>query len=434
MKLSKLLLTSTTAFGLSMTAAFADGNEALIEQDGNYHNLSIDQNDGENNKAGASGNEILQKSQFTQNGNTLSLIQRGDRNEVGLGVIVNRGSGFFQLNQSGPGSSATVVQDSDDNKIVTINQVARTARATGNTLTATQDTGDGNEITAISQDANGSTDGTTAGRLGHSADLTQSGTNNLIASVKQIGADNSTVAQISGESNGRGALSGFAAASGATTSTLEQNGSSNDIDLVINGRPSIPVADENQFGITQLGAENTVNTVTLDSKRANLGIYQDGDRNEVAMSTIEGNDNTIGIRQLQDDNLAQVNITGNGVGNSFFIDQDGMFNEGYVTISGSNNGDGLVSNDPLAGAVLTDTAGVVDWERGVLRQRGDFNTADLSQYGSGNMFGTLQIGDNNSIAGVQDGSTNQVAVLQLGNGNTADYNQSGTGNNAAITQ
>ncbi len=434
MKLSKLLLTSTTALGLSMTAAIADSNEAYLDQNGDEHNALIEQ-PGSSNDAGANGAEL------TQNGhrNDLTIEQSGDSNEIGLGVnSVTGTTGILQTHNgavpanSRRGNSLSITQSSDQNSVGAVDQQSSTQGGfTRNTATIIQGGSGEHDIGSVRQSKGSSTR--------NSLDVTQEGSNNKVATITQrsgLGGNglNSINLFMAGDENGRGALSGFAAASGATTSTLEQDGRGNSIDLVINGRPNIPVPDQNQFGITQLGLDNTVNTVTLNSKRANLGIYQDGNRNEVAMSTVEGNDNTIGIRQLQDDNLAQVNITGNGVGNSFFIDQDGVFNSGYVTISGSNNGDGLVYGDPLTGPAQTVTAGVVDWERGVLRQRGDFNSADLSQFGNGNMFGTLQSGDSNTIVGVQDGSTNQVAVLQLGDNNTTNYSQTGTGNNAGFVQ
>ena len=432
MKLTKFLLTTTTALGLSVTTAFANGNDAFLDQNGDEHSALIEQS-GDNNDAGGVGSEI------TQNGhrNNLDVLQSGNDNSIGLGTNSFTGStGILQTHtgivpsDTRRGNSLSIVQSSNGNTVGAVDQDSSTqGNNTRNSATITQAGDGGNEIDSVRQRKNSSTRNT--------LNATQEGRNNLIAGIFQnsnVGGNglNTIDVYMAGTDNGHGALSGFAADTGATTSSLIQDGRGNSIDLDINGRPSIPVPDENQFGITQLGNNNTVNTVTLDTKRANLGIYQDGNGNEVAPSTISGNDNTIGILQIMDDNLAAVTVA--GTGNSFLIDQNGVSNDASVTISGNNNGDGLVFGDPLSGSALTASLADAAWERGVLRQFGDDNFANLTQFGNGNMFGTLQKGNSNIINGTQDGMTNQVAVVQVGMTNTTGYSQVGSGNNAGIVQ
>src|SRR6056297_3443635 len=91
MKLTKIILASTTALGLSMTAAMADTNETYTEQDGDNHQLLITQ-DGNFNDAGFSGDAVTQRNQFTSLGNTLTIDQDGDNNAIGTGQILNRGT------------------------------------------------------------------------------------------------------------------------------------------------------------------------------------------------------------------------------------------------------------------------------------------------------------------------------------------------------
>lgn len=434
MKLSKLLLATSSALVLSVTGALADNNRAYLDQDGTEHSALITQS-GDNNDAGATSHVLTQLGHR----NDLTILQLGNGNAVGLGTNSVTGAQGIVQSHSGSvpsntrrGNTLSITQSSNNNVVGSVNQSSSTqGNNTRNTATIIQAGEGGNQIDSVRQRKNSSTRNILT--------ATQEGSNNLIATISQnsnVGGSgrNSINVFMAGTDNGRGALGGFAATSGATTSSLVQDGRGNAMDLVINGRPGVAVPDANQFGITQLGYDNTVNTITLDSKRTNLGIYQSGNNNEVAMSRIEGNDNTIGIRQLMSDNIAEVNITGNGVGNAFFIDQDGNANNATVTISGSNNGDGLVFGDPLTGAALTASLGDAGWERGVVRQIGNINLASLAQVGNGNMFGTLQRGAGNQITSTQNGSINQLAVVQVGMNNVSNTTQIGNGNNVGITQ
>ena len=73
MKLSKLLLTSTTALGLSLTAAMADDNETYLDQNGNDNDALIEQT-GSNANAGSDGS-----------GNSPGdMVQNGNENEIDI--------------------------------------------------------------------------------------------------------------------------------------------------------------------------------------------------------------------------------------------------------------------------------------------------------------------------------------------------------------
>lgn len=460
----KTILVASTAMALT-GAAWADNNEAWLDQIGSNHSAMIDQAAGSNNDAGASGNPIKQRSQFTALGNTLTITQSGDDNDVGLDVIVNRGSGFFQFNQSGPGSTATVSQTSNGNSIGTINQVARTASATGNSLTVTQEVGDDNSIGAISQDRSGSTDGTVAGRTGQTATILQSGTGNAIGlarqgtqydasagnamSLEQTGTDNyignaiqsgtsnSMTAVFVGTDNGADSGKGttsfgsgvatFADDVGVPQGNLTQTGDSNFIDMLV-------TADRTYFGIQQTGDRNRVDPITITGNRNELGILQQGNDNLASVSDIATFGNNIGIRQFQDNNTATVSF-GAGVagGNKFGILQDGMTNFASVSISGGGaNG---ITN-PFVG--LTGPAGLVSgtpgFERGMIKQLGDLNKATITVVGSDNEFGTLQNGNDNFLTASMTGTFNVSAIAQVGSNNLSSTSQSGSNNNLGVSQ
>lgn len=454
MKSLTLIASSASAIALMASAAIADNNAAFLSQTGGANSALIDQSMGSDNTAGRS---MLANESVSQDGddNMLVIEQSGDGNYAGANAALTQGQvrqegglNDLELTQSGDGNravivrqttgaaasltpglsgtnTASLVQSSDNNLVSNLSQTySDEAGATPNTMSVTQSGGGTNQINLALQN----------GRS-NQMQIEQDSTNNRINTARQVGRLNTMDVMMQGTDNGRGSLSGFAAASGAMNASLLQIGTGNDMVLDIYGRPTIPVPDANQFGITQIGNYNTVNAIELRSKRANLGIYQNGNSNEVQLAAIEGNDNNVGIIQLADDNFADVAIVGgNSTGNSFMIDQNGMSNEASVTIDGNNNGDGRVFGDPLSGQALFAASFSPNWERGVLRQIGNDNVASLTQYGSGNTFGTLQDGALNSISGMQDGVDNQVAVLQLGNGNSTTYSQVGTGNNAGIVQ
>lgn len=442
------------------TSAWANNNNAYLDQLGDNHSASITQS-GDDNDAGAAGNPVLQRSQFTSLGNTLTITQGGDRNDVGLGTILNRGSGFFQFNQSGPGSTATVIQNSNDNTIGTINQVARTASATGNSLTVTQEGGDNNSIGAISQDRSGTVDGTAAGRLGQTASILQSGADNTIMLARQgtqydasagntmtleqtgsqnyvgnavqSGISNEMTAVFNGIGNGK---SGSAFGSGAATfaddvgvsqGDLVQDGAANFIDMLVTG-------NQTYFGIRQTGDRNQIDPITISGTRNELGILQQGNDNLVSVSDIATFGNNIGIRQFQDNNVASVTFgTGAAGGNKFGVLQDGMTNNAALTISGGGDNGLDKPFTSLTGPAL-DVSGVAGWERGMIKQLGDLNDATITVAGSENEFGTLQVGVDNQLTHSITGSFNVVAVAQVGSNNLSNTTQIGNGNNAGISQ
>ena len=436
---------------MASSAAATDDNQAFVTQESNGHTALITQS-GSNNRAGQSGANlgVLQRSEFTQLGNTLTITQSGDNNVAGDTQVLNRGGSIHQLNQSGPGSAATFTQSSNDNVIGQTDQVARTASATGNTLTIIQQGGDGNEITRVRQDRSGSVDGAASGRLGHNATITQNGASNLIALVDQgsqfnNSSDNGLVATIQGDSNGRGALSGVADI--VDDSSFIQAGTSNRIEF------SITNGDSNQFGFSQNGSNNQALTVEITGDLNELGVSQTGSDNVVNIATIEGDANIVGLTQNGDANRGDLTLIGvsdrnaisltqlgsnvgiitvEGSDNAFDVSQDGVGNTAEVSIIGDFNG------SPTTFGVGGDAASIGLFS-GDINQVGDdnnisFDIGDATTAGANNAFAFQQTGDNNAITGSQIGDGNQVAIAQIGNGNTASFAQLGNGNNLGVVQ
>src|SRR6056297_1243649 len=220
MKLTRLLFTTTTALGLSMSAVLADDNNAYLDQaqsGGTGSNEALITQSGSGNDAGSETSELTQTASSNSN-NDLDILQSGDDNEIGL-------NGFSQLSQyasSPDGNTATITQSSNNNivgKVTQKNRFGGAVGATANSLIIVQETGDDNVITEVSQDKH-------KGGSGNMADITMSGASNTISSVVQAvtggEAGNTMDVTISGDDNGRGTLSGLAAASGAMTSALKQ--------------------------------------------------------------------------------------------------------------------------------------------------------------------------------------------------------------------
>lgn len=429
--LIKRVLMVTTAMTLPLSAALADGNEAFLSQSGPANSASVDQSAGDNNKAGSSGKVMRQRAgQGPETANTLTILQSGSNNSIGLD-----GSGVDQYAQKSNGNTASVSQLSDGNTVGSITQVTRFggAYASGNSLTVTQgvDTtgaSDNNTINRINQDRVGGDNGSTA-------TVSMTGADNLIDNINQAtlgaGPGNTMTVSISGNDNGNGALSGFAAASGATTSSLIQgtryyNGNShgdNMLDLDISG-------GSNEFGVTQLGNGNRVGTLSISGNTNQMGVYQQGNANVLSLSNIGGERNNVGVEQLQDSNIAGVNVSGDD--NSFGVWQDGIGNTADVAITGDFNG--ASSGLALGGAAMTAAGGSLLFAEGLVKQQGDSNIVNVSYTGDNNLFGTVQDGSSNTITGTTIGNSNQAVVVQVGGSNMASYTQTGNGNNAGISQ
>jgi len=418
----KFALGTATALALTMGSAWAgDTNETYVNQRGKYNQASINQAQGEGNKAGSSGQAIRQVRDGANPSvglyNTLTIEQSGDDNTVGLGTNANGfgQSGVYQeigyaFNPDSSGyvgqNVMGITQTSDGNTVGSASQVSRT-HAGGNTLSILQRGDGGNTVGSVSQFR----DHTTLNVI----DVDQAGRDNTIARVQQAAnsAANSPLdanridVEVTGIGNGNWPWTGggAAAATGAISSALIQG---SQVGHRYNRRSTINLAisgNYNEFGVSQYGEGNSVGLLTISGSNNELGITQEGTNNTLALAEISGSGNQLGV------------------------DQDGTSNWANLVISGNDNGGGTLAG---AAGLLADTKGLVS---GLLRQNGLDNSTSLTVAGGSNQVAVLQQGNNNLVNGSIAGSgSNSATVAQVGNGNKSSFSQNGGGNVVAVSQ
>ncbi|TMM50816.1 hypothetical protein FDT80_16290 [Sulfitobacter sabulilitoris] len=475
MKLIKIALASTTALGLSMTAAHAQSNDAYLSQTGTGNNALVTQS-GANNDAGSAAKTMKQITEGSGFGNDLDILQSGNGNEIGLNGLVQKSQNLFS-------NTADITQSSSGNSVGKVDQLTRNKRGnlSGNDLVILQTGGNNNAIGSVKQERNGALKGNIAA-------VTMDGAGNTIAVVRQVTQgdtstayvdENELTAVISGDNNGNGALSGYAAASSATTSELIQGKSTGIDSPVTQGQNTMNLlitGNSNQFGVTQYGSLNNVGLLSISGSNNQMGVYQDGTDNTVALADIAGIGNNVGLAQLGDRNfvLAMVQQNGNNVSssqigddNETYIEVDGNGNDARVAVMGDNNyvdaeqrfgnsndmavdifgsGNNMVGfSDNFSGDARTARNfgnGLTGqtFRRGSLWQHGSGNNLSLTVGAAGsdsnsNSFAMLQRGNGNTITGaITDGSMNQAAVAQNGNGNTTAFSQTGSNNVMGVIQ
>lgn len=421
------LLAGAAALALTTGIAFADDNVADSSQSGSDNDVLIEQNSGSLNEAAieqdGDGNDtnILQTGDRNIAARTSApLLQDGDDNEIDVvqsGNVNRVGTRGFRNDQLGDGNVLDVDQTSNSNTVGEFRQESTASTGGSNTLTILQEGGDRNFVGTAFQTNTGGSDNT--------GDIAQSGARNYLDSLSQTGSDNTINAEFTGDRNGAdgatignpavGSLSGVAAATGAASSALTQDGAGNMIDLLITG-------DDNQFGVSQTGNDNTVGTLTVTGNDNDLGIVQgdatSGDRNEVALGTVEGDGNNIGVLQTNDDNFAQIDLIGFSDDNVVDIEQQGKFGgsgNAVVSIEGTFNG-----GDNNAVEILQQSSGDamvgINGDRNDVRVR-QFNT-EIANITIGSGSGE---GDGNFLDVVQANGTgsnpNSVTVEIYGDDN-----------------
>lgn len=476
MKLIKTAFVTSTALTLSMgTAAFADNNAAYLDQQGDYNNALIMQNYGGNsgNIAGNTGaTSILQDG----DANDLYVSQQGSNNRVGSGTFFQRSDTNF--GPSDLANKATITQFSDQNTVEKIRQNAIGASlAVGpNEVEVEQGTtlgtGDLNYIRDIAQERGAN----------NYLLIKQTGASNYTYSARQEGNDNDARLVISGNGNGVSGLSlhpDYAGAGGNTGllsnnnhvgafhwAAIEQRGTGNRTDLTISG-------NNNQYAIQNgryrnSSEDNMAQGLLISGNDNQLGISQVGSRNDVSLSTIAGDFNSIGIVQTVDDNRAQVTIETSF--NKARVIQDGSRNNvdhwvnlghsqtATIDILGDDNqlntqqrwGNGnqmsvsVTGNRNNAGGTLSGSAGAafaagdsvtgLSMSAGSLWQHLHNNQMTMTVTGNDNLFAVLQRGSGNMLNGTVIGDYNQAAVAQNGNNNIANFVQNGSFNNLGIIQ
>lgn len=359
----RFALLASTALGLSAVGAHADNNIALLSQTGN-DNAALIAQDGSYNTAGQHRNAARPDSRILQlgNANDINFSQSGSANSIGTGDLFrqsgNRNSAtleqdgvrneFSYMVQAGNGIAAVanelvILQDGSDNRVKELRQTLSGGTATnttqitqegerhlaggrirqlgsGNALTVRQ-TGSDNVIAPANNVAgayglSGEVNSVTQSGQANSMTLMQDGANNYLRAAQQHGDSNILALSVTGNGNGRTALSAAGLAlSGAESASLWQVGTGNNTALSIDGH-------DNAFGIAQQGHGN------------------------IAVTLITGTDNAFALGQFGHDNVTDALIDGNMNKMSLFQDgdqnrikgkQDGSQNTATVVQNGTNN-------------------------------------------------------------------------------------------------
>ncbi|HEY8593636.1 MAG TPA: hypothetical protein VIL84_00180 [Devosiaceae bacterium] len=420
---------------------------------------------------------------MTQTGsnNVLIIEQNGDAGSIGATDGVqdyhwpdtpphNFSISFNGVNQTSTGAGSNKATLTQGGTAAVIGDLQQTANgsAIGNNITVDQG-GTNNVVNHIKQQQD-------TASTNNVATVTENGASNEIDRIDQLahgtassGDPNTINLTIDGNNNGyfdgsptTPFYDTFAYAYGATPSALIQNHynsslidvAGNSIDLIIHG-------DNNGYGQTQKGTDNSSGTVTINGSNNSFGTYQAGNANTIQAGEVDGDFNDIGIWQSGDTNVATVSVlaTGSdynqigiaqggtdnhgtvsvtGTGNTSILSQAGTSNTADIEINGDDNGNGAFSG--AAGTLATSASlanGTVIQGTGLGSAN---NTANLTIFGDSNDFTIAQLGSDNQVtgnigSGLADSSNNQAAVLQTGDGNIASFSQSGAGsNNVAISQ
>ena len=295
-----------------------------------------------------------------------SLLQSGNGNWVSIGRNASIGGVITTLNQIGSANSAQVGQTGSNNTVVLLQQL-----------------GDGN-----------------GGPFGSGGPQNPNGWG---VSIGQDGNDNLiNEASITGSNNNINTLGTLSPSAGAISITQHgnNNGRVMSVARIVGSNGNAIFVNEqgnyNNFSIIQgISTASTGNLATLNQ----LGSYNS------AIATQYGSQNHLNIKQLSDSNSVVANFTGDSNGNGSLT--------GIAAAL-------LPSNANLAeGTIYQDSTGSAYG-----------NSVTYNVTGSSNLFAMAQIGGNNSIVGTVGSSGNQVAVLQKGLSNVTNFVQTGGNNNA----
>lgn len=330
---------STLTLGLLFAAgsAFAQSNDATVDQIGNDNDATVEQTNSGNNSATLSqdGDEnradLIQRNYGSAGsaGHEADISQDGDRNEADVlsqgGVGVNTVDleqigmdNYTQIDQFWGSNDATVSQDGSENEALishrgTFNSEATITQAGMDNEAAIRDGGQG-----------------TGPNSGTSSSIFQSGNDNY-ASIDQYGDGNSASSWVAGSDNEVFQTQSSASNSQRVEITGDNNTYSVDQEvgtgnkLYVNSRGTGPggntsFAYDSEFTATQSGSSNLVSG-SMGGVNNSLTITQLGDNNSVsggqglwdaAGFTIEGSNNVGTIDQLSNGNNAVMSIAGNG--------------------------------------------------------------------------------------------------------------------------
>ncbi|KUF11466.1 hypothetical protein [Pseudoponticoccus marisrubri] len=485
MKRTNYIAVSAIALIAAGGAAWADDNDAYLDQLGDNNTALITQS-GDRNDAGSSAATRV----MTQNGdnNEIDIDQSGDDNRIGT----TDKAGAPGVDQIGDRNALDITQSSHKNYVNIVQQTGVSgATETQNSLTILQEasnanfpngnttkwgnvvsrviqinTGTGASATetnsvTISQDrsTNGGPGGFGSNAIGpgvggnlndrrarvtggvyqegtgNTADLLQSGERNVILEVTQLGADNlADVDQLQvdpvGVNDGNIVRSILQDSTGATlgnTALVRQEGKKNGQGTFTAGSFAEGTGVI-QGTVTQIGGDNDVDYLAVGN--ANLfGFYQDGTGNSVGMVTITGNGNeTAGYQDGTDNTITIAPIVGDD--NDIGVIQDGTMNMADIALTNGSDRNAIGVDQFGTNAADVD----VD---------GDDNFADIRQTGnnSGSFGVVLNItGDFNGTGPWMTGSDAESigltggVIIQNGTDNLFDAVITGDNNLFASNQ
>lgn len=418
-------LAGTDAYGINASSGLVlrqlgNDNELSITQAGNGNSISTRSDvfgslgalqNGNGNKATitqnatANGGNVLGAYLQNNNNNVLRITQGSD-GTAGLSYIMN---GIAKLQQDG-GAELTILQQAGTyagpyggpgyQRGNTVGTALQTG-GTGDVASITQ-VGTYNYLAALKQEG-----------AYNIAALTQSGRGNRLNEMSQNGSSNTATVSLTGNQNGADAASGEAQRAGDFRSDKGFGWGYADGAFGA-GSNAATVVGVVQGKVTQHGNSSDLSYTVVGN--ANLfGFVQDG-----------GNDNTISGTVLGDS--SQVAVLQNGTGNVTNFTQWSN-NDLGVSLTGGANG---------TGGVIANSGGAMS---GSINQLGEYNKAKVTIVGSTNHYGANQTGNNNQLTltigssstGGGAGDGNFIGVTQAGN-DTATIDVKGGNNRLGVQQ
>ncbi|WP_412504380.1 beta strand repeat-containing protein [Roseovarius sp. SYSU LYC5161] len=445
MTFSKVFLTSTTALGLSMAAAYADDNEAFLDQTGADNTALINQDLGADGSVGGGANQVATVDQDGDDNET-DVLQQGDGNTATVTQVGDDND--TNVTQQGDGNRADNLSVGDSNT-VTVSQEPETVIIPAVQIPNPLFPSVGPEFLVNTPE--------TTQLLGgddNESDVTIDGDDNTV-DVTQIRDANDSNVEIEGNTNDVDVVQDDSAAGDGNTSTVViddrfNRGDDNIVSIDQDGDNESAVdihGDDNIVGVTQTGLGNE-SDVDIEGDRNDVNVAQDTIAlgNDSVVDVITGDDNQVDILQTGD-NSSVLQILGNG--NLFEADQDGVGNsstagilgsgnDAFIDQDGDNNSSGLQIGGVLPGGddnfVTVDQASLALGNASGIVILGNANKVDVDQ--DGNNTASVRIDGSGlflSFVSPGEGDTNSVTIDQIGQ-NTAAVGITGDTNDVSVTQ
>ncbi len=455
-------LTQAGQENFASTVQYGSGNEATTNQTTTGRNNTVNITQGRVN-GGAAGNLAAARATRDATNVVFAIATFTDaevlQSEDNV-ATVNQTAGENQvvnLIQRGDMETATIDQSGSDNRNRTrqageMDVLNSTQTGSQGLVVVTQygeESEMGNDAT-INQGGSNNTIDVGQIKFGNMAMVTQTqsaSNNNLLPGsiVRQVGEDNDATITQSGNRGNVTVIQG----------TLDDGSGPLDFTAGALAGTGYDPAGNDAFRNTAEATQGGLDNAT--------GIVQEGN-DGMATTNQMGNDNTIGIRQLnvgavRSTNLVAMATQETGVRNSLIdIQQSGNMNEATATQSGTgaNNVINLTQRKDKNTATLTQDTGednVINVRQNpdnfgttggmvqITQTGGSGNEARLIQTGYENTLTLTQDGDRNILRldggtpfATQGGHNNSATLMQMGEDNIINFQQSGMMNTATITQ